>query len=124
MIKPIVSRNYLSRGQVDLIDFSDLNLVENMSPDGFTPYKYLLVYIDHFTKKINLAPLVRKTAENVCEILIVCFANKAHLIFYIRIMERNSQIIYYFKLCKILGPLPKLYMGNPGILSFRVQLSV
>ena len=38
--KPIVSTNYLSRGQVDIIDFSDMNLIENMSPDGVTPYKY------------------------------------------------------------------------------------
>lgn len=35
--KPIVSENYLSRGHFDLIDFNDMNLVENMSPDGVTP---------------------------------------------------------------------------------------
>ena len=48
----------MSRCQVDLIDFSDMNLVENMSPDGVMAYKYLLVYIDHFTKKTHLATLV------------------------------------------------------------------
>ena len=53
-----------------------MNLVENMSSDGITPYKYLLVYIDHFTKKINLAPLVRKTAENVRDILIEIFCEQ------------------------------------------------
>ena len=50
--KPIKSQSYLSRGQVDLIDLSDIYLAENMSPDHVTPFKYMLVYIDHFTKKL------------------------------------------------------------------------
>ena len=52
VVKPISSRDYHCRGQVDLCDMSDLNLQANLSPDGVTPYKYLLVYLDHFTKKV------------------------------------------------------------------------
>ena len=71
--KPIKSQSYLSRGHVDLIDLSDMNLAGNMSPDHVTPYKYLLVNIDHFTKKISLAPLMRKSATEVCEALLDMF---------------------------------------------------
>ena len=59
------SQSNLSRGQVDLIDLIDMNLAENMSPDHVTPFKYLLVYINHFTKKLSLNPLMRKSATQV-----------------------------------------------------------
>ena len=59
--------NFLSRAQVDLIDMRDQNLEANMSSDGVTPYKFLMVYIDHFTKKVNLVPLRYKSAEEVSE---------------------------------------------------------
>ena len=58
VVKPISSNTFGSRRQVDLIDMSSMNLTANLSPDGKTPYKFLLVYIDHFTKKINLKPLM------------------------------------------------------------------
>ena len=74
--KPIKSTDYLSRGQVDLVDLSDMNPVMNVSPDGKTPYKYLLVYIDHFTKKLSLAPLINKTAYEVCEALLDIFCEQ------------------------------------------------
>ena len=69
-VKPIESTDYLCKSQVDLIDMSDLNLQANLSPDGVTPYLYLMVYLDHFTKKINLTPLKRKTGEEVTEALL------------------------------------------------------
>ena len=55
---------------------SSMNLTANLSPDGKTPYKFLLVYIDHFTKKINLEPLMRKSAEEVCEVLLDIFCEQ------------------------------------------------
>ena len=79
--KPVKSQSYLSRGQVDLIDLSDMNLAENMSPDHVTPYKYLLVYIDHFTKKISLTPLKFKSASEVCEALLDIFCEQGHTFF-------------------------------------------
>ena len=68
--KPISSNTLGSRGQVDLIDMNSMNLEANISPDGKTPNRLFLVYIDHFTKKINLAPLKRKSGDEVCETLI------------------------------------------------------
>ena len=76
VVKPISSNTFGSRGQVDLIDMSSMNLTANLSPDGKTPYKFLLVYIDHFTKKINLKPLMRKSAEEVCEVLLDIFCEQ------------------------------------------------
>ena len=82
VVKPIVSTNHHCRGQVDLIDMSDMNLQANLSPDGVTPYKYILVYLDHFTQKVNLSPLKRKCAEEVAEVLldIFCDADPPHIL--------------------------------------------
>ena len=52
-----------------------MNLQANLSSDGVTPYKYLLVYLDHFTKKINLSPLKRKCAEEVADVLLDIFCD-------------------------------------------------
>ena len=68
--KPIISN---SIGNIDLIDMCGMNLPENMSPDGKTPYTFLLVYIDHFTKKVNLSPLKPKYAQEVCNALLDIF---------------------------------------------------
>ena len=65
VVKPISSTEYHCRGQIDLVDMSNLNLDANLSPDGVTSYKYLLVYLDHFTKKVNLAPLKCKCADKL-----------------------------------------------------------
>ena len=61
---------------------SDLNLDANLSPDGVTPYKYPLVYLDHFTKRVNLAPLKRKCAEEVIGVLLdkFCDARPPHIL--------------------------------------------
>ena len=82
MVKPISSTEYHCRGQVDLVDTSDLNLDANLSPDRVTPYKYLLAYLDHYTKKVNLAPLKYKCAEEVTKVLlnIFCDAGSPHIL--------------------------------------------
>ena len=61
---------------------SDQNLAVNLSANGVTPYKYLLVYLAHFTKGINLVPLKRKSDEVVCEKLldIFCHSGPPHIL--------------------------------------------
>jgi hypothetical protein len=63
--KPILSQNFNSRGQVDLIDMQSL-------PDG--EYKWLLVYQDHFTKFIQLRPLKAKSSIEVANALFDIFS--------------------------------------------------
>ena len=66
MVKPISSTRYLS--QVDLIDFKDMSHGHNISGSG-VPYRWLLVYQDHFTKFIRLRPLKNTCAEEVADVL-------------------------------------------------------
>ena len=68
VVKPISSTQFLSRCQVDLIDFRDMSEQHNMSESG-VPYKWLLVYQDHFTKYILLRPLKHKSAVEVADTL-------------------------------------------------------
>ena len=68
VVKPISSTRYLSRCQVDRIDFRDMSQEHNMSESGI-PYRWLLVYQDHFTKFIRLRPLKNKCAEEVADVL-------------------------------------------------------
>ncbi|CAF4145939.1 unnamed protein product, partial [Adineta steineri] len=56
VIRPIISNDFNSRGQVDLIDMQS-------SPDG--EFKFILNYQDHFTKFSILRPLKSKTAAEV-----------------------------------------------------------
>lgn len=58
VIKPIVTKGFNSRGQVDLVDFQS-------SPDG--EYRWLMNYQDHATKFLHLRPLKSKRAINVAE---------------------------------------------------------
>ncbi|CAF1128400.1 unnamed protein product [Adineta ricciae] len=53
VINPILSNDFSSRAEVDLIDMQS-------SPDG--PFKFILNYQDHFTKFCVLRPLKTKTA--------------------------------------------------------------
>ena len=64
VVKPISSSSYLSRGQIDLIDFSTVFTEDN------APYKWILVYQGHFTKFSRLRALVNKSAEEVANTLI------------------------------------------------------
>ena len=54
--KPIVSKDVLSRSQIDLIDMQSL-------PHG--DYKWIFVYQDHFSKFCILRPLTSKRASEV-----------------------------------------------------------
>lgn len=56
VVKPIISPNFNSRCQVDLIDFQS-------HPDG--KFKFIMVYQDHLTKFVVLKPLEFKRAEEV-----------------------------------------------------------
>ena len=67
VVKPISSTRFLSRCQVDLIDFRDMSGEHNMSESGI-PYRWLLVYQDHFTKFIRLHPLKNKCAVEVADV--------------------------------------------------------
>ena len=54
----------------------DQNLEVSMSPDGVTPYKFLMVYIDHFIKKLNLVPVrYSKSIEKVSERILDIFCD-------------------------------------------------
>jgi len=64
VIKPILSKDFNERGQVDLIDFQSL-------PDG--KYKWILNYQDHHTKFISLLPLESKRAVDVASNLLTIF---------------------------------------------------
>lgn len=66
-VKPIVSSQYLSRGQVDLVDFQGC-------PDG--DYKWLMVYQDHLTKFITLRALKSKHAKPVAKKLFKIFSER------------------------------------------------
>ncbi|KRY26610.1 Retrovirus-related Pol polyprotein from type-2 retrotransposable element R2DM, partial [Trichinella spiralis] len=54
VVKPLVSTNLMSRAQVDLINFQTM-------PDG--DFKYIMTYLNHFTKFCILSPLKSKRAE-------------------------------------------------------------
>ncbi|XP_022177881.1 KRAB-A domain-containing protein 2-like [Myzus persicae] len=64
VIKPILSKTFNSRAQVDLIDMQS-------NKDG--NFKFILVYQDHFTKFVSLRPLKTKTASEVAYNLIDIF---------------------------------------------------
>ena len=65
VVKPILTQNVMSRGQVDLIDMQS-------QPDG--DFKFILNYQDHFSKFCVLRPLKFKTASAVAEILVEIFS--------------------------------------------------
>lgn len=64
VVKPITSKDFNERGQVDLIDFQSL-------PDG--KYKWILNYQDHSTKFVSLRPLQTKRAAEVASQLLKIF---------------------------------------------------
>ncbi|RDD40124.1 KRAB-A domain-containing protein 2 [Trichoplax sp. H2] len=62
---PILSEDFNSRCQVDLIDFQS-------QPDR--EFRFIMVYQDHLTKFIQLRPLKTKQAKEVAEVLYKIFA--------------------------------------------------
>lgn len=73
MVKPITSKDFNSRGQVDLIDMQSM-------PDG--EFKWLLVYQDHLTKFVVLRALKNKIAAEAAEQLvdIFCLIDAPHIL--------------------------------------------
>ena len=67
VVKPISSTGFLSRSLVDLIDFRDMS-DEHNKPETGIPYRWLLVYQDHFTEFIRLRPPKNKYAEEVADV--------------------------------------------------------
>jgi hypothetical protein len=65
VVKPIVEKSYLNRAQVDLIDMQS-------RPDG--EFRWILVYQDHFTKRVSTKAIKRKSGLDVSEALIDIFA--------------------------------------------------
>ena len=63
--KPILSKTFNERAQIDLIDMQSL-------PDG--EFKWILVYQDHFTKFVVLRPIKAKSAICVAEALLEIFS--------------------------------------------------
>ena len=65
VVKPIMSKDFISRRQVDLMGFKS-------NPDGKT-YKFIMVYQDHLTKFCNIKPLTSEKAYEVSFNLIDVF---------------------------------------------------
>lgn len=66
-VKNIITDGFGVRGQVDLIDFQS-------TPDG--EFKYLLQYVDHGVKKLNIVPLTSKRASTVAYALCRIFTEQ------------------------------------------------
>jgi hypothetical protein len=56
VVKPIISKEFNSRGQIDLIDMQSFK---------FNDYRFLMVYQDHLTKFVILRALTSKRASEV-----------------------------------------------------------
>ena len=112
VVKPISSTRFLSRCQVDLIDFRDMSEEHNRSESG-VPFKWLLVYQDHFTKYILLRPLKRKSADEVAEILydIFCELGPPHILQ----SDNGGEFCYeiLFSLINQKWPSTKIVHGKP-----------
>jgi hypothetical protein len=64
VVRPILTKDYGSRGQVDLVDMQSM-------PNG--QYKWIMVYQDHLTKFCVLRPLTSKRAAEVAYQLVDIF---------------------------------------------------
>ena len=120
VVKPISSTRFLSRCQVDMIDFRDMSEEYNRSECG-VPFKCLLVYQDHFTKYVILQPLKHMSADKVAQVLdtIFCELGPPH------ILQSDNGGEFCNVPCSLLsmknGFQPKLFMVSPVILKAREQ---
>ena len=64
VVRPILFRDFASRGQVDLVDMQSMAQGQ---------YKWIMVYQDHLTKFCVLRPLTSKRAIEVCHQLLDIF---------------------------------------------------
>ena len=112
VVKPISSSRFLSRCQVDLIDFRDMSEEHNKSEAG-NPFHWLLVYQDHFTKFIRLRPLKTKCAKEVADVLedIFCELGIPHILQSDNGREFKNDIL--FTLVNEHRPDTKIIHGKP-----------
>ena len=112
VVKPISSTRFLSRYQVDLIDFRDMSEEHNMSESGI-PYRWLLAYQDHFTKFIRLRPLKNKCAVEVADVIedIFCELGIPHILQSDNGREFKNNILY--SLINENQPNMKILHGKP-----------
>jgi hypothetical protein len=62
-VRPILSKEFSARGQVDLID------MQSLPHDSF---KWIMVYQDHLTKFVVIRPLTSKRAPEVaCQLMVI-----------------------------------------------------
>ncbi|KAK6186768.1 hypothetical protein SNE40_006044 [Patella caerulea] len=85
VVKPIISKDYLSRGQVDLVDM--LSMTSGSQ-------KWIMVYQDHFTKFCVLRPLTTKSACEVAYQLIDIYNNSSDNPV-ICILSGNQKFMYF-----------------------------
>ena len=76
-LKPISFTRFLSRCQVDLIDFRDMSEEHYRSECG-VPFEWLLVYQDHFTKYVMLRLLKHKSTDEELKFWTPSSVNLAH----------------------------------------------
>jgi hypothetical protein len=63
VVRPILSKEFSARGQVDLID------MQSLPHDSF---KWIMVYQDHLTKFVVIRPLTSKRAPEVaCQLMVI-----------------------------------------------------
>ena len=112
VVKPLSSTGFLSRYQVDLIDFRDMSEEHNKSESGLA-YRWLLVYQDHFTKFIRLRPLKNKCAKEVADVLedIFCELGIPHILQSDNGREFKNDILY--SLINENWPNTKVLHGKP-----------
>ncbi|XP_068204787.1 KRAB-A domain-containing protein 2-like [Palaemon carinicauda] len=67
VVKPILSTEFSSRGQVDLIDMQSMSC---------RTFKWIMVYQDHLTKLCVLRPLTSKRATEVADIYLLLDATE------------------------------------------------
>ena len=86
VIKPVRSGYIFSRGQIDLINYQTL-------PDK--DYKYILTYVNHFTKFCILSPLTSKRAEEVANALPPIFLKFGARVILQSITKENLIILHH-----------------------------
>ena len=118
VVKPILPTRFLSRCQVDLIDFRVMSEEHNKSDSG-VPFKWLLVYKDHFTKYLLLRPLKHKSFIEVVEVLddIFCELGPPQILQSDNGGEFCNSTL--FSLINENGPQQKLFMASHAILKVR-----
>ena len=107
VVKPVLSKEFNSRGQVDLMDFQ---------PNSDGNYKLLMVYQDHLTTFCNIRALTSKHASEVAFNLIEVFTlfGAPHILQSDNGSEFTALVISELKL---MGPELVIVHGIPDTLN-------